>query len=340
MAQKTKKSNQFNKKKVATPRRKPRQWKNPLKDRRLHLAIGFFLIVAALYLLIAFVAFLFYGPDDQSVVESVLESNVKSAGLEIKNWLGLVGATAAYLFIFRWFGVASFLIPPLLLVWGTRVVFRQQIIRPNRAFQWVAFFLVWTSLLLGYWVYHQETVTEWGFLGGGLGYEMAVLSNSLIGWGTFLLLLLALAVFLIFFFDISHWFNFTSAPTAPAPTSKNEALFTEMMEESAATPDPGPSSPFDQEAEAGVEIVPPPHPLRSQSTTFRSMWPRPPRPSSYHSRLKNPLPKKRVAARLSTTTPPWIYHRTATLSKACSMLRRADACRWTRRSWKPTKTAL
>ena len=270
MAQKTKKSNQF-KKKATTPRQKSRPWKNPLKDRRLHLAVGFFLIVAALYLLIAFVAFLFYGPDDQSVVESVLESNVKSAGLEIKNWLGLVGATAAYLFIFRWFGVASFLIPPLLLVWGTRIVFRQQAVRPNRAFQWVAFFLVWTSLLLGYWVYHQETVAEWGFLGGGIGYEMAVLSNSLIGWGTFLLLMLALAVFLIFFFDIAHWFNFTVAPADTASagatpvdtasgTASNEAMFVEIIEDAVTPADPEPASPFDQEAQAGVEIVPPPPP--------------------------------------------------------------------------------
>ena len=271
MAQKTKKNNQFKKKKTTAPPRKPRRWKNPLKDRRLHLAVGFFLIVAALYLLIAFVAFLLYGPADQSVVESVLESDVKSAGLEIKNWLGLVGATAAYLFIFRWFGVASFLIPPLLLVWGTRIVFRQRVIPPHRTFQWVAFFLVWTSLLLGYWVYHQGTVAEWGFLGGGLGYEMAVLSNSLIGWGTFLLLMLALAVFLIFFFDIAHWFNFattSSADTVPmdaaavdaAPVSTNEALFVGVMEDAEIATEPEPIDPFDQEAKAGVEIVPPPPP--------------------------------------------------------------------------------
>ena len=257
MAQKTK-SNQFKKKKATTPRPKSRPWKNPLKDRRLHLAVGFFLIVAALYLLIAFVAFLFYGAADQSVVESVLESDVKSAGLEIKNWLGLVGATAAYLFIFRWFGIASFLIPPLLLVWGARIVFRRQLVQPNRAFQWVAFFLVWTSLLLGYWVYHQETVAEWGFLGGGIGYEMAVLSNSLIGWGTFLLLMLALAVFLIFFFDITHWFNFAAAPVDAAPVAQNEAMFVEIIEDAVTPANSEPTSPFDQEAQAGVEIVPPP----------------------------------------------------------------------------------
>ena len=209
MAQKVKKTNKFKKKKTTRP---PRRFVNPLKDRRLHLVAGFFFIIAALYLLIAFVAFLFDGNADQSVVESVLESDVKSAGLEIKNWLGLVGATAAYLFIFRWFGVASFLVPPLLFVVGARIVFRQLWVPPHRAFQFVAFFLVWTSLLLGYLVYRQGAMSEWGFLGGGIGYELATLSDSLIGGGTFLLLFFALAVFLIFFFNIAHWFNFTRVP--------------------------------------------------------------------------------------------------------------------------------
>ena len=209
MAQKVKKTNTFKKTKTTPP---PRRLINPLKDRRLHLVAGFFFIIAALYLLIAFVAFLFDGNADQSVVESVLESDVKSAGLEIKNWLGLVGATAAYLFIFRWFGVASFLIPPLLFVFGARIVFRQSWVSPHRAFQFVAFFLVWTSLLLGYLVYRQGAMSEWGFLGGGIGYELATLSSSLIGWGTFLLLFFALAVFLVFFFNITHWFNFTHIP--------------------------------------------------------------------------------------------------------------------------------
>ena len=242
MAQKVKKSNKFKKTKTSRP---PRRLANPLKDRRLHLAAGFFFIIAALYLLIAFVAYLFDGNADQSVVESVLESDVKSAGLEIKNWLGLVGATAAYLFIFRWFGVASFLIPPLLFVVGARIVFRHRWVRPLRAFQLVAFFLVWGSLLLGYLVYRKGSVPEWGFLGGGIGYELALLSDSLIGWGTFLLLFFALAVFVVFFFNITDWFNVVRLPGEPA-----------LMSERARV-DPYPSD-DDEEVRAPVPVEPEP----------------------------------------------------------------------------------
>ena len=238
MAQKVKKTNKFRKKKATRP---PRRFINPLKDRRLHLVVGFFLIIAALYLLIAFVAFLFDGNADQSVVESVLESNVKSAGLEIKNWLGLVGATAAYLFIYRWFGVASFLIPPLLFIVGARIVFKQRWVASHRAFQFVAFFLVWTSLLLGYLIYRRGDTSEWGFLGGGIGYELATLSSSLIGWGTFLLLFFALTVFLIFFFNITHWFNTAQLSGEPAPAetaAPSDSFVPEPSSEPLAQPEP------------------------------------------------------------------------------------------------------
>ena len=231
MAKKTSKTNKFKKKAKATAPEKT-SWPSFRirfhKDRRLHLAIGFFFIIAGLYLLTAFVAFLFTGKADQSVVESVLHSDVKSAGLEIENWLGLVGATAAYLCIYRWFGIASFLLPPFLFLLGANIVFRKSWVSPYRAFAFTTFFLVWISLLLGYFVYRQSDITQWGFLGGGVGYELATLSSSLVGWGTFLLLFFTLTVFLIYFFNITQWLGFTRLKDATA-TSALEGAWAESM---------------------------------------------------------------------------------------------------------------
>ena len=280
MAEKVKKTNRFKKKKEANPA-PSRRFVNPLKDRRLHLAVGFFFIIAALYLLIAFIAFLFNGNADQSVVESVLESNVKSAGLEIKNWLGLVGATAAYLFIYRWFGVASFLLPPLLFALGARIVFRQHLVHPYRAFRFVAFFLVWGSLLLGYLVYRQEGVSEWGFLGGGIGYELALLSDSLVGWGTFLLLFFTLAVFLIFYFNITHWFTFTRSSIHP-----EEATLAGATAGYATSDVAEPVAPFDVEQAIGIEVIPlSPKPAQEKTST-------PDTPDNIQLDVAEPLPEE------------------------------------------------
>ncbi len=203
---------------------------NFYKDKRLHLATGFFLIVSSLYLTTAFLAFLFTGQADQSVVESMLDTDLKTAGLETENWLGLLGAMTSYLFIYRWFGIASFLIPPLLFVCGYKIVFHRTLLSPYRTFKFVIFFLLWISLLLGYLIYHQEKLSDWSFLAGGVGYELAVLVNGLIGWGTLLLLGFALVVFVIYYFNITSFLRFSHKTDDTLPTFQ-EATVTQSLEE-------------------------------------------------------------------------------------------------------------
>jgi S-DNA-T family DNA segregation ATPase FtsK/SpoIIIE len=209
MAEKTYKSNTYKKAKKQKAKRKS----NPAfyRDKKFHAASGLFLIVLSLYLMIAFLSFLFTGKADQSVVEAAFDTGIKASGEETENWLGLLGAMASYLFIYRWFGLASMLIPPLLFIVGFRILFRKELLSAYRSFKFVSFFLVWTSLLFGYIVLRQDGPSPWGFLGGGVGYELAVLSDSLIGWGTLLLLIFSLLVFLIYFFDLAHVFHISTA---------------------------------------------------------------------------------------------------------------------------------
>lgn len=209
MAEKTYKSNRYKKAKKTRPKKKQSK-PGFYKDRKFHLASGFFLMVLALYLMIAFLSFIFTGKADQSVVEAVFQTDLKASGMEAENLLGLIGALASYLFIYRWFGLASFLIPPLLFILGFKVVFRKEIVPAYQAFKFVAFFLIWTSLLLGYIVFRQEGAINWSYLGGGVGFELALLSNSLMGWGTILLLVFSLLVFVIYFFNINHYFQLNS----------------------------------------------------------------------------------------------------------------------------------
>ncbi|WPP51035.1 FtsK/SpoIIIE family DNA translocase [Catalinimonas niigatensis] len=209
MAEKTYKSNTY--KKAKKTQQKKMASISFYKDKRFHLAGGFFLIVLSLYLMIAFISFIFTGQADQSVAEAVFDTDLKASGLEIENWLGLIGALAGYLFIYRWFGLASMLIPPLLFIIGVKIVFKRELVSPYKAFKFVAFFLIWTSVLLGYLVFRQEGPSPWSFLGGGVGFELAVLSDGLMGWGTILLLIFTLLVFLIYFFNITTFFHLKSS---------------------------------------------------------------------------------------------------------------------------------
>ncbi len=205
-------TNTYKKKvKQNTKQKKKRFSFNFLKDRRFHLVFGFFLIAASLYLLIAFISYLFTGKADQSLMEPFMEGNLKTSGLEAENWLGLFGAFSSHYFIFNWFGIASFLIPPLLFMIGYKAVFRKEILPTHRVFIFVTFFLFWISLLFGYLVIRTEQTSEFGFIGGGIGYELAIISESLIGWGTLLLLIFTFLAFIIIFFNITSLFTHKTA---------------------------------------------------------------------------------------------------------------------------------
>jgi DNA segregation ATPase FtsK/SpoIIIE, S-DNA-T family len=205
MAQNTYKSNTFKKPEKEKKGKSSSKTKFSLaflKDPRFKLAVGFFMMIAGLYLFLALVSYLFTGKADQSVVEA--SDSLVESGREAENWLGYYGAVTSHYFVFRWFGISAFLIPPLLFIIGFRTVFHKQLL-PVFSFTIFSIFSgVWLCLLLGYMtLISNDGPSEWDFLGGGFGYQLALLSESMFGWGTFLILILSLFIFIIFFFNIT-----------------------------------------------------------------------------------------------------------------------------------------
>lgn len=202
MAKNTQKSNSFRtKSKKSTPKLNLKF--SFLSDRRFQLTLGFFLLGISLFLLTSFISYLFTGKADQSVVESVQEVGIFQSGLEVENWMKLYGALAAHYFIFEWFGISSFLIPPLLFIIGYKIVFRRELVPIKSAVIFVAFFLIWLSMLMGDLVLGTDRVSDLGFISGGIGYNLSLYLNSLVGWGTLLVLLFSLIVFVIYFFNVT-----------------------------------------------------------------------------------------------------------------------------------------
>ncbi|WP_340152733.1 DNA translocase FtsK 4TM domain-containing protein [uncultured Marivirga sp.] len=227
MAKNTYKSNTFKK---GTEEKKSRKLNFEfgfLKDRRLHLAFGFFLLTASIFLFTAFVSYLFTGKADMSVLQSVSDTGVKASGAEMDNWLGLLGAQSAYYFIFKWFGLAAFLIPPFLFLTGYRITFNKVIFSIKSAFTFMLFFLFWFSLLLGFMVFESGKISAFSFLCGGIGYELAVLFNSLFGWGTYLVLILSLLIFIVFYFDVTSLLSFQSKIDKIGQVKDEEVSFSE-----------------------------------------------------------------------------------------------------------------
>jgi S-DNA-T family DNA segregation ATPase FtsK/SpoIIIE len=222
-----------------------------LRDRRFHLFVGFGLLLGSLYLTIAFTSFLFTGHADQSVVGAMSTLPVKEAGAETHNWLGLLGAWAAELFIYKLFGIAAFALIPVVFFLGYKIVFRTTPVSVSYTLALGLFTMAWLSILMGYVVVSLDGADptlahRLDFLCGGVGFEAASWLNSLIGWGTVLLLAFLLISFVVFFFNVTslNLGSFRRLSTEDDPEEDAE-LEAEIAAEQAAAarPAPAPAAP-------------------------------------------------------------------------------------------------
>ena len=166
------------------------------------LALGLFCILLSIFLLLAFSSYLFTGESDQSILHSDT-ANLKETSNEVKNILGVAGAMVSHVFIFRWFGIAAFLIIPILFFTGLQLSFNKKLVNINRHTWEMLFFMVWLSSFLGYFILLFDGENSFSTLSGGIGYSINVFLQSLIGWPSILIIILALALFMIFFYKIS-----------------------------------------------------------------------------------------------------------------------------------------
>ncbi|MGV3539272.1 MAG: DNA translocase FtsK 4TM domain-containing protein [Rufibacter sp.] len=257
--------------KVRKPFPKPQLSFNFLKDRRLQLGVGFFFLLSSLYLAIAFVSFLFTGTADQSVVESVTAAEVKEAGLESENWLGLFGAWVSDYFINRWFGIASFFFIPIIFFIGYKIVFRRTTVTFSSVVTLCLFGLLWGTVTTGYVVLVGNVVDKLSFLSGAIGFESAIWLQSLLGWGTGLLLAFLLVLFVIFFFNITT-IGRSRATTIDEEENqeKRNKPFARAESDVYASPSVGmnhmtnPSGTFEEEEEDEEPVYPAPFALQEQ----------------------------------------------------------------------------
>jgi S-DNA-T family DNA segregation ATPase FtsK/SpoIIIE len=175
-----------------------RQLGDFLQNEKTAQAIGLSFILFSAYLLIAFTSFLFTWKVDQSKVELPLGEYLFNADIVVENWLGKIGASISHLFIYKWFGIASFLFVGLFFLTGFRILFKVSLLPLKKTYRYSLFALLWFSLFFGYFF-----SGDLYFLGGAVGYELTNYLSSILGSaGNGLLVFFILALFLIASFDL------------------------------------------------------------------------------------------------------------------------------------------
>jgi len=203
--------------------------KKVVHDERTHKITGFFLILIAISLCIAFVSYSFTWQQDQDKVFNSGKEFWFADDLKVENKLGRLGAWVSHLFIYKGFGIASYFLSMLPFVVGINLIFRKKIFRVWRNVFYSLTGLIYFSVALSF-------ITKGSAFsyGGGLGDYMSESLTNILGIaGTALLLIVAGLAWFIWRFN--PVFKVPKAPKMPEvkfPFGKKEPI---AEEENTAT---------------------------------------------------------------------------------------------------------
>ncbi|MBT8267105.1 MAG: DNA translocase FtsK [Bacteroidia bacterium] len=192
------------KRKTKTKTTKKTKFKKPsLKlSNQQKLIFGSLLLILGILLFIAFLSYFFTGQTDQSILGEFSSRQAKA-----ENWMSKVGAWISDLFIYKGFGIASFIFSGLIFISGIYVLLDIKKQRLGRHWFWGTIIAIWVSVLLGFFSANNA------MLGGTIGFEINTILQDYIGKiGTVLVLLLALITYLAIRFkmtpeQIGKWFT-------------------------------------------------------------------------------------------------------------------------------------
>ncbi len=160
-------------------------------NSRIIKIIGLFLLLMAIFFLIAFTSYLFTWQNDQSYV---IDANggwsnlfktleeLENKGLtnpNILNWAGKLGALLSHQFIYEWFGIASFVFVAVFIILGYMLVFKVKLYSVSKTLAYCLFILIFTSLTIAFF---HSFITEYPhYLEGEFGFWTNKLLKAQVG---------------------------------------------------------------------------------------------------------------------------------------------------------------
>ena len=106
--------------------------KQLLKDERTHKIAGSICLLLAILLFIAFTSYLFTWQEDQSEVKEFGTRLFWGADVKVDNLMGTFGAFISHFFIYKGFGIASYLLCSLFFVIGINLFFGKKVFSVSR----------------------------------------------------------------------------------------------------------------------------------------------------------------------------------------------------------------
>jgi S-DNA-T family DNA segregation ATPase FtsK/SpoIIIE len=138
--------------------------------------------------------------------------------VEVENLLGKTGAYISHLFIYKLFGISSFILPIILFVSSYYILFNKKIFDLFGRINWLLLLLIWTTILSGY------LRTYFPVQSGIVGFEVNLFLESYIGRIGILLILT-----FSFIISIAILFNVTPSGTLDLITNLFKAKESDVL---------------------------------------------------------------------------------------------------------------
>ncbi len=162
-------------------------------SKKNRIIFGSLLIVLSIAFFFSFISFYFTWQADQSLLSEFTNRNA-----EASNLLNKFGAVVSHFFMYKGFGLASFVFPILLAITGLYLFLGLDSKNLLGKWIWGLLGVIWVSIALGFFAYEQP------LLGGLIGFEMNDFLQDYIGKiGVFLTLIFTLIVILVRLFNFS-----------------------------------------------------------------------------------------------------------------------------------------
>ena len=172
--------------------KKKKTTSNADKKQQRKIMIGFFLLMFSILLSFAFVSYMFSWQADQSLLTNLSDRNAQA-----RNILSKIGAFLGNLFIYKGFGIATFIPVILLALSGLKILLELKMRLLNRWF-WGILWMLFISVCLGF--FNSEAT----ILSGTSGYEINRFMQDYMGSvGTGLILLTIGIIYCIGKFNIT-----------------------------------------------------------------------------------------------------------------------------------------
>jgi len=171
------------------------------RDDRFRYALGIIFLLVAIFMLLSFVSYLFNWKTDQDFEWARVFSGPE---VRVENQGGKLGAWLSDLFINRWFGIASFLFPGILIIWAL-ALYRIRLFNTWKSVRDSLILIILISISLGL-IFGDAGGMLGSGPGGQHGYFLSNWLEASIGiYGTVFLLLICYTILMLFSTGFLEW---------------------------------------------------------------------------------------------------------------------------------------